>query len=90
MAARKAARARRGKAAAPAAGPSFRVAVDEEQRRRLIECCAFFRAVLFREVAPGCFRKQDLQQAEADIDAIIKSPRKSRKRSRLTFTTRRA
>lgn len=56
------------------------VAVDEEQRRHLIEDCAFFRADHFREAEPGGYRNQDLQAAAAAIDAAIKLPRKGRKR----------
>ena len=55
--------------AARATGPG--IAVDEEQRRRLSECCAFFRAARFRPTAPGAYRKRDLAQAKARIDAIV-------------------
>ena len=58
--------ARRGK---PDAG-AF-ISVDADQRRRLIECCAFFRAAHFRPLHPGGFRKQDLLEAEASIDAVL-------------------
>ena len=47
------------------------VRVDPEQRRHLIECCAFFRADHFREVQPGRYREQDLRDAAADIDAVL-------------------
>ena len=55
-----------------AAGPELTgVAVDAEQRSRLIECCAFFRAASHRPSRPGGYRTKDFQGAEADIDAII-------------------
>lgn len=60
--------------------PREAVAVDEEERRHLIECCAFFRADRFRETAPGAYRSQDLLAAAADIDAAIRPRRRSRKR----------
>jgi hypothetical protein len=61
----------------PKAGrlPANGVAVDDEQRRRLAECCAFFLASRFRPSRPGGYRKQDLAQAEASIDAIIRKHR---------------
>jgi len=49
------------------------VAVNEEERRRLIECSAFFRAERFRNCEPGRFRRQDIQAAAADIDAVIRT-----------------
>jgi hypothetical protein len=58
----------------PGAGarrPRTGVAVDEEQRRHLIECCAFFNAARFRPAVPGEIRRQDLLEAEARIDAIL-------------------
>ena len=61
----------RAKPAPGAALVTTGVAVDEEQRRRLIECCAFFRAARFRPEHPGGYRKQDRQAAQADVDAII-------------------
>ena len=47
------------------------VAVDEEQRKRLIECCAFFAAARFRPDKPGGYRRQDLLAARRNIDAIL-------------------
>lgn len=77
-------RARRRGKAAPAAGPGRvsrpAVDVDEEQRRHLIECCAFFRAQRFREAAPGRYRKDDLRAAASAIDSVIGPARRSRKR----------
>ena len=47
------------------------IAVDEEQRRHLIEDCAFFRADRFREAAPGSIREQDLKEVAVAIDAAL-------------------
>ena len=52
------------------------VAVDEEERRHLIECCAFFRAERFREAEPGHIREQDKKAAAAAIDAAIRAARR--------------
>jgi hypothetical protein len=57
------------------------VSVDEDQRRRLIEDCAFFRAQRFREAKPGSIREQDLKDAAAAIDAAIGARRKRRKKA---------
>ncbi len=77
-------RARRRGKAAPAGGsgraPEPVVAVDEEQRRRLIECCAFFRAQRFREAAPGRYRGEDLRSAASAIDSVIRPARKRKGR----------
>jgi hypothetical protein len=54
--------------------------IDEEQRRHLIECCAIFRALRFREIAPGQYRKQDLLAARAAIDKVVRPVRRKRKR----------
>jgi hypothetical protein len=56
------------------------VAVDEEERRHLIECCAFFRAERFREAEPGHIREQDKEAAAAAIDAAIRAARKKNKK----------
>ena len=56
----------RGMAARPAA-----IAVSEEQRRRLAECCAFFMAARFRPARPGGYRERDLIEARARIDDIV-------------------
>lgn len=45
--------------------------VSAEERRRLIECCAYFRAAQFRAVEPGRYRRSDLRRAAAEIDAAI-------------------
>ncbi|MBI3044692.1 MAG: hypothetical protein HYY78_17890 [Betaproteobacteria bacterium] len=65
-------------AAAPRRRP--KVMVDDAQRRRLIECCAFFRAERFRAAEPGHFREQDWRAAAADIDAVLRPARKRKKR----------
>jgi hypothetical protein len=72
----------RGKPARLRAGcaPRARLLVDEEQRRHLIEACAFFRAERFRECEPGCYREQDLRAAASEIDAVIRPLRKRGKR----------
>lgn len=55
-------------------------AVDDEQRRHLIEACAFFRAEQFRECEPGHYREQDVRAAASEIDAVIRPGRKRSKR----------
>jgi hypothetical protein len=64
---------RRVKSASAKAGrlPAQGVTVDEEQRRRLAECCAFFMAARFRPANPGGYRRRDLTEAGARIDAIV-------------------
>jgi hypothetical protein len=47
--------------------------VTAEERHRLAECCAFFKAEHFREAAPGHIRHEDVEKAEAEIDAVVKS-----------------
>jgi len=56
------------------------VAVDDEQRCRLIEDCAFFRAERFREVEPGTVRAQDRDAAAAAIDAVLGAKRGRRRK----------
>ena len=56
------------------------VSVDEEQRRHLIECCAFFRAQRFREASPGRYREEDLRAAASAIDSVIGRARRRKKR----------
>lgn len=48
------------------------VAVDRDERRHLIEACAFFRADHFRPAEPGSCREQDLKEAAAEIDTVLK------------------
>lgn len=61
--------------------PRAKVSVAEEERRRLIEDCAFFRAERFREAKPGSIREQDLKDAAAEIDAALCARRKRRKKT---------
>jgi hypothetical protein len=65
--------------AAPDKAP-VSVGVDGEERRHLIESCAFFRAERFRHCQPGRYRRQDIQAAAADIDAAIRAARKKKKK----------
>jgi len=58
-------------------------AVDAEVRRHLVEVCAFFHADHFRPAQPGCYRQQDLAEAAAEIDAVLK------RRARRGKTTKR-
>lgn len=63
-----------------AAAPAAAIEVDEEQRRHLIECCAFFRAQRFRDSGPDQYRKQDLRTAAAEIDSVIRPARGKKKK----------
>ena len=45
--------------------------MDEEQRRRLIDCCAYFKASRYRAVRPGQVRAKDIQEAESEIDTVL-------------------
>ena len=47
------------------------VDVTQEERRRMAECCAFFEAERYREAEPGKIRATDVQNAKAQIDAVI-------------------
>jgi len=47
------------------------VQVDEEERRHLIDACAFFRVVRFRTAEPGSIRGEDLRKAARDVDAAL-------------------
>jgi hypothetical protein len=46
--------------------------VDEDERRHLIDACAFFRAERFRVAGPGSIRGEDMRKAAADVDAVLK------------------
>lgn len=70
----------RGKSAA-AGSRCPAILVEDEQRKHLIEDCAFFRAAQFRAAEPGKLREQDLRAAAAVIDAAIK-PRRRRRKAR--------
>jgi hypothetical protein len=68
-------RVRRKKPAAGAGESGKRgagIEIDAEERRHLIEACAFFRADHFRPAEPGSCREQDLKDAAAEIDAVLK------------------
>jgi hypothetical protein len=71
MALREDRRNRRSARSKSARLPAGEVTVDEEQRRRLAECCAFFMAARFRPANPGGYRARDLIEAGARIDAIV-------------------
>lgn len=45
--------------------------VAPEERQRLAECCAFFKAAHYRHAEPGTIRKRDIETAQAEIDAVI-------------------
>ena len=47
------------------------VAVGAEERRHLVEVCAFFRADRYRAAEPGRLRAQDFEDAALDIDAAL-------------------
>jgi len=56
------------------------VRVDEDERRHLINACAFFKADHFRMAEPGSIREQDVRKAAADVDAVLKRRAKLKKR----------
>jgi hypothetical protein len=71
-------RRRTGAAAKKQAGEGPRateVRVEEDERRHLIEDCAFFRATQFRPVDPGGYREEDVRDVAKDIDAVLKTHR---------------
>ena len=45
--------------------------VAPQERHRLAECCAFFKAEYYREAEPGHIREQDIEAAERDIEAVL-------------------
>jgi hypothetical protein len=55
------------------------VRVDDEERRHLVNACAFFRAERFRMAEPGSIREQDVRKAAADVDAALKGRGKPKK-----------
>ena len=64
----------------PGQGQRVKVNVEADERRHLVEACAFFRADHFRPAEPGSLREQDLKDAAAEIDAVLKrGMRKGRK-----------
>jgi hypothetical protein len=71
------------KAATATGGPRYcgcGLLVDGEERRHLVDACAFFRAEHFRMAEPGSIREQDVRKAAADVDAILKGRAKLKKR----------
>jgi hypothetical protein len=56
------------------------VRVDDEERRHLVDACAFFKAEHFRMAEPGSIREQDVRKAAADVDAALKGRAKLKKR----------
>lgn len=57
-----------------------RPAIGSDERQHLIEACAFFHADHFRAAEPGSYRAQDLKDAAAEIDAVLRRrARKGRK-----------
>ncbi|OFZ90595.1 MAG: hypothetical protein A3F74_02480 [Betaproteobacteria bacterium RIFCSPLOWO2_12_FULL_62_58] len=48
------------------------IVVTAEQRQHLIEDAAYFRAERFRQIEPGNCRRQDLCDAEVEIEAVLK------------------
>jgi hypothetical protein len=65
-------------AAKPAVSRTKKVIlVTEEQRRRLIEDAAYFRAERYRCVEPGKYREEDWRRAEAEIETMIRRNEKS-------------
>jgi hypothetical protein len=73
----------RTKAATAAGGPRYcgcGVLVDGEERRHLVDACAFFRAEHFRMAEPGSIREQDVRKAAAEVDSVLKGRAKLKKR----------
>lgn len=60
-----------GRRRRPAAVCACGIAVDAEERKHLVEACAFFRADHFREADPEHLRAQDREDAAMDIDAVL-------------------
>jgi hypothetical protein len=56
------------------------VELGEEQRRHLIDCCAFFRAQQFRPAEPGRYRAEDVSAVSREIDAALRRARGKRAR----------
>jgi hypothetical protein len=59
-----------------AAKPSESPAVTPEERRRLAQCCAFFKAEQFRAAEPETIRASDVRNAEHEIDRLIENCRR--------------
>jgi hypothetical protein len=65
------AQARRLNVRVSSARPMRGSGVTPQQRQRLAECCAFFKAEKYREAGQGKIRASDVKQAQAEIDAAI-------------------
>jgi hypothetical protein len=52
------------------------ISVTEDERKHLIADIAFFHAEQHRVVASGNCREDDRRRAEAEVDAVLKRPRK--------------
>jgi len=52
------------------------ILVTGEQRRRLIEDAAYFRAERYRCVEPGNYREEDRCRAETEIETVIRRNKK--------------
>jgi hypothetical protein len=50
-----------------------RIEITPEERRRLAECCAFFKAEQYRAASPESIRRADIACAEIEIDEIVRS-----------------
>ena len=48
------------------------IVISAEQRRRLIEDAAYFRAERYRCVEPGNYREEDRCRAEIEIETVIR------------------
>ena len=57
------------------------ILVDADERRHLVEDCAFFRADHFRDAEPGTIRESDRLAAAAEIESAI-GQRKGKARRR--------
>jgi len=78
--ARKPVRSKAGSAAGGVRYCGCGVLVDGEERRHLVDACAFFKADHFRMAEPGSIREQDVRKAAADVDAVLKRRAKLKKR----------
>lgn len=59
---------RKAQDSAAASGPG----VTPEQRRRMAECCAFFKAEHYREASPAEIRQRDIEAAELEIAEAVR------------------
>lgn len=47
------------------------IEVTPQEKHRLAECCAFFKASRYRKPEPATIRKSDIDSAEAEISDVI-------------------